>query len=125
MMSWLRLARRGAGAMYRQLFPTPEVAAWRHAEDRARTVPRFTRGSIRMLDYELQYSDLLSFCPQWHDIFIDGSLEYRGDPAAPRILDCGGNRRPGQPVFQAPVPVGADHGLRGRPGAVRDASREP
>jgi FkbM family methyltransferase len=91
MMSWFRLARRGAGAAYRQLFPTPEVAAWRHAQDRARAVPRFTPGSIRMLNYELQYSDLLSFCPQWHDIFVDGALEYRADSAAPRILDCGGN----------------------------------
>jgi FkbM family methyltransferase len=91
MMSWFRLARRGAGAVYRQLFPTPEVAAWRHAQDRARAVPRFTPGSIRLLDYELQYSDLLSLCPQWHDIFIDGALEYRADSAAPRILDCGGN----------------------------------
>jgi len=90
-LSWLRLARRGAGAAYRQLFPTPEVAAWRHAADRARAVPRFTPGSIRMLDYELKYSDLLSFCPQWHDIFIDGALEYRADSASPRILDCGGN----------------------------------
>ena len=44
-----------------------------------------------MLDYELRYSDLLSFCPQWHDIFIDGALEFRADSTAPRILDCGGN----------------------------------
>ena len=44
-----------------------------------------------MLDYELQYSDLLSFCPQWHDIFIDGALEFNSESAAPRILDCGGN----------------------------------
>ena len=35
--------------------------------------------------------DLLSFCPQWHDIFVDGALEFRADSAAPRILDCGGN----------------------------------
>ena len=69
--------------MYRQLFPTPEVAAWRRAQDRARAVPRFTPGSIRLLDYDLQYSDLLSLCPQWHDIFIDGALEYRADSAAP------------------------------------------
>ena len=91
MTSWVRLMRRGAGAVYRQLFPSPEIAAWRNAQDCARVVPRFTPGSIRMLDYELQYSDLLSFCPQWHDIFIDGALEYRADSAAPRILDCGGN----------------------------------
>ena len=91
MMSWFRLMRRGAGAVYRQAFPSAEVAAWRHAQARARAVPRFTPGSIRMLDYDLQYADLLSFCPQWHDIFVDGALEYRADSAAPRILDCGGN----------------------------------
>ena len=91
MMSWLRLMRRGAGAAYRQAFPSAEVAAWRHAVELTRTVPRFTPGSIRMLDYELRYADLLSFCPQWHDIFVDGALEYRADSAAPRILDCGGN----------------------------------
>ncbi len=85
------LLRRSAGAVYRQLFPTPEVAAWRRADQRAAATPRFTPGSIRMLDYELQYSDLLSFCPQWHDIFIDGALEFRVPSAAPRILDCGGN----------------------------------
>jgi FkbM family methyltransferase len=83
--------RRGAGAVYRQLFPSPEVAAWRRAEQRAGAMPRYTPGSIRMLDYDLQYSDLLSFCPQWHDIFIDGALEFRTDSQAPRILDCGGN----------------------------------
>jgi FkbM family methyltransferase len=44
-----------------------------------------------MLDYDLQYSDLLSFCPQWHDIFVDGALEFRAHSATPRILDCGGN----------------------------------
>jgi FkbM family methyltransferase len=91
MTSWLRLVRRGAGAAYRQAFPSAEVAAWRDAQERARTVPRFAPGSIRMLDYELQYSDLLSFCPQWHDIFVDGALEFRAASPAPRILDCGGN----------------------------------
>ena len=91
MTQWLRLIRGGARAAHRQLFPSPEVAAYRHAKDCARAVPRFTPGSIRMLDYELQYADLLSFCPEWHDIFVDGALEYRADSAAPRILDCGGN----------------------------------
>jgi FkbM family methyltransferase len=91
MTDWLRLTRRAAGAVYRQLFPTPEIAAWRHADQCARATPRHTPGAIRMLDYELQYSDLLSFCPQWHDIFVDGALEFRARSAAPRILDCGGN----------------------------------
>ncbi len=86
-----KLIRRAAGAAYRQLFPTPEVAAWRHADQRAGTIPRHTPGSIRMLEYELQYADLLSFCPQWHDIFVEGALEYRAASASPRILDCGAN----------------------------------
>jgi FkbM family methyltransferase len=91
MNSWFRFARSGAGAIYRQLFPAPELAAWRHADALTRTVPRFTPGTIRMLDYELKYLDLLSFCPQWHDIFVQGALEFRADSPAPRILDCGGN----------------------------------
>lgn len=44
-----------------------------------------------MLDYDLEYSDLLSFCPQWHDIFVQGALEFRTTTASPRILDCGAN----------------------------------
>src|SRR5689334_14429762 len=86
-----KLIRRAAGAAYRQLFPTPEMAAWRNAEQLAGTIPRHTAGSIRMLDYELQYADLLSFCPQWHDIFVQGALEFRARSASPRILDCGAN----------------------------------
>jgi FkbM family methyltransferase len=86
-----KLIRRAAGAAYRQLFPTPEMAAWRHADDLARTIPRHTAGSIRMLDYELQYADLLSFCPQWHDIFVQRALEFRAKSDAPRVLDCGAN----------------------------------
>jgi len=86
-----KLIRRAAGAAYRQLFPMPEVAAWRRADQRAGTIPRHTPGSIRMLEYELQYADLLSFCPQWHDIFVEGALEYRAASASPRILDCGAN----------------------------------
>jgi len=85
------LIRRAANAAYRQLFPTPEVAAWRYADQLARTVPRRTAGSIRMLDYELQYPDLLSICSQWHDIFVQGALEFRAASDAPRILDCGAN----------------------------------
>jgi FkbM family methyltransferase len=91
MTQWFRLMRRGAGAAHRQLFPSPEVAALRRAQECARAMPRFTPGSIRMLDYQLQYADLLSLCPQWHDIFIDGALEFRSDSDAPRILDCGSN----------------------------------
>jgi FkbM family methyltransferase len=86
-----KLIRRAAGAAYRQLFPTPELAAWRHADQLAGTIPRHTAGSIRMLDYELEYADLLSFCPQWHDIFVQGALEFQAASPSPRILDCGAN----------------------------------
>jgi len=91
MSATARLIRRAAGAAYRQFFPTPEIAAWRHADQVAGTTPRHTPGSIRMLDYELQYSDLLSFCPQWHDIFVQGALEFQSATRSPRILDCGAN----------------------------------
>lgn len=67
------------------------MAAWRRAWHRAETTPRFTPGVIRMLDYELRYSDLLSFCPQWQDIFVKRALDFRCTTAAPRILDCGAN----------------------------------
>jgi FkbM family methyltransferase len=86
-----KLIRRAAGAAYRQFFPTPETAAWRRADQLAGTIPRHTTGSIRMLEYDLQYADLLSFCPQWHDIFVQGALEFQSPTPAPRILDCGAN----------------------------------
>jgi FkbM family methyltransferase len=86
-----KLIRRAAGAAYRQLFPSPEMAAWRNADQLAGTIPRHTSGTIRMLDYELRYADLLSFCPQWHDIFVQGALEFRAPSESPRILDCGAN----------------------------------
>jgi FkbM family methyltransferase len=67
------------------------MAAWRRASHAAETAPRFTPGVIRMMDYELQYSDLLSFCPQWHDIFVAGVLDFQPRTSSPRILDCGAN----------------------------------
>ena len=44
-----------------------------------------------MLEYDLQFSDLLSFCPQWEDIFVKRTLAFESDTASPRILDCGAN----------------------------------
>src|SRR5262245_37527479 len=87
MRGTLRRARRKAGAIRRRLFESPEAAAWRRAWHQAETTPRFTPGRIRMLDYDLQYSDLLSFCPQWQDIFVKRVLEFRPATDTPRILD--------------------------------------
>jgi protein-L-isoaspartate O-methyltransferase len=87
----LRRARRKVGAIRRRLFETPEQAAWRRAWHQAETTPRFTPGTIRMMDYDIRYSDLLSFCPQWQDIFVNRALAFESASRSPRILDCGAN----------------------------------
>lgn len=71
--------------------PSPEAAAWRKACDEARRVPRYTRGSIRLLNYDIEYVDLLTLCPQWNDLFVRETLRVHLDEASPRILDCGAN----------------------------------
>jgi FkbM family methyltransferase len=86
-----RRALRKATAIRRHLFPSPEAAAWKQAWHLAELAPRFTAGTIRMLDYQLQYSDLLSFCVQWQDIFVKRCLDFQATSDAPRILDCGAN----------------------------------
>jgi len=91
MRGTLRRAGRKLRAMRRRLFQDPETAAWRRAWHRAELTPRFTPGEIRMVDYDLRYSDLLSFCPQWQDIFVRRVLAFRNDNPAPRIFDCGAN----------------------------------
>src|SRR5207253_2597643 len=72
-------------------FPSAETAAWRRAWHLAEMTPRFTPGTIRMLHYDLQYSDLLTLCPQWQDIFVRRVLDFEAATPAPRILDCGAN----------------------------------
>ena len=87
----LKFMRRAASAVKRQLRPTPEFAAWQRAEAMAAAVPRRTPGRIRLLEYDIEYADLLSFCPQFHEIFVARGLEFRSDNPSPRILDCGSN----------------------------------
>src|SRR3954465_2869054 len=91
MTGTLRRAGRKVRAIKRRLFENAETAAWRRAWHRAETTPRFSPGAIRMMEYDLRYSDLLSFCPQWQDIFVRRVLAFRCDTSAPRILDCGAN----------------------------------
>ncbi len=83
--------RRGAGAAKRRLFPSPERKAWLHACRTAARTPRYERGRITLAGYDLDFPDLLTLCPQWYDIFVDGSLDFQSSTAAPRILDCGAN----------------------------------
>ncbi len=89
--SFLRSSRTLASAAKRRLFPTPEAAAWRKACREADRVPRYTRGSIELLGYDLEYADLLTLCPQWDDLFVREALKAEIDEESPRILDCGAN----------------------------------
>lgn len=91
MKGTLRRARRKVGAIRRRLLEGPEQTAWRRAWHRAETMPRFTPGTIRMMDYDIRYSDLLSFCPQWREIFVNRVLAFESASPSPRILDCGAN----------------------------------
>jgi FkbM family methyltransferase len=86
-----RRALRKAAAIRRDLFPSPEAAAWKRAWHQAELTPRFTPGTIRMLGYRLRYSDLLSFAVQWQDIFVKRCLDFQAATDSPRILDCGAN----------------------------------
>jgi FkbM family methyltransferase len=43
------------------------------------------------LDYDLEYVDLVTLCPQWNDLFIRHALSVHLNEDAPRILDCGAN----------------------------------
>ena len=91
MVGTYRRAVRKLGAIRRRVFERPEKAAWRRAWHRAETTARFTPGHIRMMEYDVRYSDLLSFCPQWEDIFVKRALAFTSASPSPRILDCGAN----------------------------------
>ncbi|HVT60113.1 MAG TPA: FkbM family methyltransferase [Thermoanaerobaculia bacterium] len=84
-------AGRPVGSRRRPLAPGPELAAWRRACRLSERTPRFTPGSIALLGYRLRFQDLLTFCPQWHDIFVRQTYRFAATSSAPRILDCGAN----------------------------------
>ena len=86
-----RRARRTLGAVHRRIFEAPAKAAWRRACEQAEVTPRFTPGTIRMMDYTLRYADLLTLCPQWDDIFVKRTLAFTSATPEPYILDCGAN----------------------------------
>jgi FkbM family methyltransferase len=87
----LRRARRAGSAFTRWLFPPRELAAWQYACRMADTVPRYTPGEIVLEGYNLAYADLLTLCPQWREMFVNGALRFTSRSRSPRILDCGAN----------------------------------
>lgn len=91
MTSVLATMRRGAGAAKRRLFPRAETKAWRDACRRAARTPRRVRGAIDLAGYTIEYADLATLCPQWHDIFVRQTLDFHTTSPSPRVLDCGAN----------------------------------
>ena len=90
-MGWYRDLRRFAGTTKRWIAPRPEVRAWQAACRRAEQEPRFTPGTIQLMNYRVDYRDLLTLCPQWDDLFVKETLKFCSTQPAPRILDCGAN----------------------------------
>ena len=90
-MTGTRRAIRTLGAIRRRIFERPEKTAWRQACHQADVTPRFSPGTIRLMDLDLNYADLLTLCPQWDDIFVKRTLAFTSASPAPRILDCGAN----------------------------------
>ena len=90
-MSVLSEARRAAGFVYRYINASPEQKASRRLDATAASVPRRTPGIVRVLDYDIEYADLLSFAPQFKEMFVARGLEFQPATASPRILDCGSN----------------------------------
>ena len=93
----LRSSARSAAASSRR----PEKAAWRCAWHQAEVTPRFTPGTIRMMDLDVRYSDLLSFCPQWDDIFVKRTLAFDERVRVAAHSRLRRQRRPGEPVLLA------------------------
>jgi FkbM family methyltransferase len=80
-----------AGTVLRAVRPSPAVADWRRACRTAAGMPRYTPGEIRFRPYTIEFTDLLSICPQWHDLFVRDTHRFSALTQSPRILDCGAN----------------------------------
>lgn len=91
LMLGLIAGRRWGGRIRRHLFPQREVAAWRALCKVAWRTPRYQQGTIRLLDYDLAYADLLSVVPQWEDVFVRETHAFTTTEKSPRIIDCGAN----------------------------------
>lgn len=89
-LSWQEV-RRLVGRAKRIVRPRPEEAVHRRMSEFAWKVGRRVAGTIQALDLTLDYTDLVSLCPQWNDLFVRGTYDFRPGTDAPRILDGGAN----------------------------------
>ena len=92
-----------ARATWRVCFPRPAEAAWRRAVRTAQSSPRRAPGTIRLLDYDIAFSDATSLAPQWHDIFVRESLAFNAARRCAAHSRLRRQSRPCVPVFQTPV----------------------
>lgn len=83
--------RRTAGQAYRIVRPRPEVAAWRHACRIAARTARYAPGEITLGAFTIEFTDLLTLCPQWQDLFVRRVLQFTAATDRPVVLDCGAN----------------------------------
>lgn len=104
MNATLKFARRAAGAIYRQINPSPELAAYRMLETLGAKTPRHTPGRVRVLDLDVEYADLQSFVPQFGEMFVNQGYSFRTSSPSPRILDCGSNVGLASLVFRRQYP---------------------
>jgi FkbM family methyltransferase len=91
MPSLYQHARRIAGGLKREAFPTRERALLQRLERSAFRYPRYTPGHVAAGPYRIEYADAMSVWPQWDDIFLHDVLAFDTQAAAPRIIDCGAN----------------------------------
>lgn len=82
---------RLAGAIARRFRVPPAEAAWQHAVRDARAAPRHVAGRRRMMGWDLEYPDLLTFAAQWHDLVVADALAWVPPREEATILDCGAN----------------------------------
>ena len=115
--------RRGAGAAKRWLAPRrrSRPGAARAGCPKARRASRPARFSSARTRCAI--SDLLTLCPQWHDIFVTRLARLRDRRPAPRILDCGANIGLASLFFKRALSGGAHHRVRSRSRRSRRCSR--
>lgn len=89
-LSW-REVRRLVGRAKRIVRPRPEEAVHRRMSELAWKVGRRVPGTIDAMGLRLDYTDLVSLCPQWNDLFVRGTYDFRPGTETPRILDGGAN----------------------------------